>query len=153
MKILFFYRLKKTKNLNWDTLSSRKQKATAKEQKKSIKKSVKKIDDDESSSTVSLDPRSDLSDEDEMMDALIDTFRRMSGDENRDLKSLNEELRKIRETVADSLDDILEETESEMNLKLDGLERHHAIDQVSFSFFSQLFLLKPFKRSICFSTV
>ena len=32
--------------------------------------------------------------------------------------------------MGDSLDEILEETEREMNLKLDGLDRHQAIDQV-----------------------
>ena len=120
--------MKKTKDHNWDTLSRRLQKVSAKGNKKSAKKIEK-------SSTINLNPRSDLSDEDEMIDALIDSFRRMSGDDNRDLKSLNEELRKIRETVADSIEDILEETETEMNFKLDGLDRHHAIDQVFFIIF------------------
>jgi len=54
----------------------------------------------------------------------------MSGDENTELKLLKEELKAIRETVSDSIEDILEETENEMNMKLDGLDRHHAIDQV-----------------------
>jgi hypothetical protein len=45
-------------------------------------------------------------------------------------KSLKEELKSIRETVGESLDEILEETEREMNLKLDGFDRHQAIDQV-----------------------
>jgi hypothetical protein len=65
-----------------------------------------------------------------MLDVLLDTFRRMSGDENTELKLLKEELKAIRETVSDSIEDILEETENEMNMKLDGLDRHHAIDQV-----------------------
>ena len=43
---------------------------------------------------------------------------------------MKEELKAIRETVSESLEDILEETENEMNLKLDGLERHQAIEQV-----------------------
>jgi len=84
------------------------------------------------SGKVNMDPRSDLSNEDEMIDALIETYRRMSGDENRDFGSLKEELKAIRETVSESLEDIIEETENEMNLKLDGLERHHAIEQVDF---------------------
>ena len=37
--------------------------------------------------SVNLDPRSDLSDEDEMLDVLIETFRKMTGDEDRDLVS------------------------------------------------------------------
>ena len=47
---------------------------------------VDKNDEPEHES-INLDPRSDLSDEDEMLDFLLDTFRRMSGDENRDLVS------------------------------------------------------------------
>jgi hypothetical protein len=46
-------------------------------------------------------------------------------------KSLKEELRAIRETVSESLEDILDETENEMNLKLDGLDRHHAMEEVT----------------------
>jgi hypothetical protein len=60
----------------------------------------------------------------------MDTFRRISGDEHRDLNALKDELRAIRETVADSLDEILDETANEMNVRLDGLDRHQAIEQV-----------------------
>ncbi len=141
-------RLKKNENPNWDTLSKSKQNAEAKTKKtKGVKvgdekKSNKKIDkkNDDKKSSVNLDPRSDLSDEDEMLDVLLDTFRRMSGDENQELKLLKEELKAIRETVSDSIEDILEETENEMNMKLDGLDRHHAIDQVSQNRFSLIII-------------
>ena len=116
-----YFRYKKKEAANWDTLSHQRQKASALKDPKT---------DEKSASAVNLDPRSDLSDEDEMINALIDTYRRMSGDENRDFGSMKEELKAIRETVSDSLEDILEETENEMNLKLDGLERHQAIEQV-----------------------
>ena len=59
----------------------------------SVKVDVEKVDsekvDSEKMDSVNLDPRSDLSDEDEMLDVLIETFRKMTGDEDRDLVSKN----------------------------------------------------------------
>lgn len=116
------FRYRKKELSNWDTLSNQKQKTSALKDPKTDGKSEP--------AAVNMDPRSDLSDEDEMIDALIDTYRKISGDDKRDFGSLKEELKAIRETVSESLEDILEETENEMNLKLDGLERHQAIEQV-----------------------
>jgi hypothetical protein len=58
------FRYKKKKVSNWDTLSSQRQKTSTKEPKNVDKKT------DKSASSVNLDPRSDLSDEDEMIDVL-----------------------------------------------------------------------------------
>ena len=61
--------------MNWDTLSSQKEKASSKVAKKVDKTSVHSDDDvdakkSDKSKSVNLDPRSDLSDEDEMIDVL-----------------------------------------------------------------------------------
>lgn len=77
---------------------------------------------------VNLDPRSDLSDEDAMMEHLVDTVKKMTSEEKESLGDLKNAIKK---NVQDSIEDILEETEGEMDLKLDSLERHNAIEELS----------------------
>ena len=90
-----FCRLKSTGQPNWDTLSSSKKTAASfspaeTKDSKVEKLPTNKLDSEKVDSTkmdsVNLDPRSDLSDEDEMLDVLIETFRKMT-DENKDLVS------------------------------------------------------------------
>jgi len=80
---------------------------------------------------VNLDPRSDLSNEDEIIQELVDTVKKMTKDEMEALHDLKSTLKK---NVQDSIEDIVEETEGEMNLKLDGLERHNAINELHSTF-------------------
>jgi len=80
---------------------------------------------------VNLDPRSDLSNEDEIIQELVDTVKKMSKDEMEALSELKSTLKK---NVQDSIEDIVEETEGEMNMKLDGLERHNAINELHSTF-------------------
>lgn len=80
---------------------------------------------------VNLDPRSDLSNEDEMIQELVDTVKKMSKDEMDALSELKSTLQK---NVQDSLEDIVDETEGEMNMKLDGIERHNAINELTSTF-------------------
>lgn len=76
---------------------------------------------------VNLDPRSDLSDETEMMEELVHSVKQMTQKELDTLAKLKNSLVK---TAEESLEEIVEETEGEMNVKLDGLERHHAIEEL-----------------------
>ena len=74
-----------------------------------------------------LDPRSDLSDEDEMIEELVKTVKNM----NQQGKETLEELKPtVQKEIENSVDDIIEETEGEMNVKLDGVERSNAIQEL-----------------------
>ena len=74
-----------------------------------------------------LDPRSDLSDEDEIIEELVKTVKNLNQNEKEALKELKSSLQK---EVENSIEDIVEETEGEMNVKLDGLERSNAIQEL-----------------------
>merc|ERR1712080_484940 len=80
---------------------------------------------------VNLDPRSDLSNEDEMIQELVDTVKKMSKDE---MDALHELKSTLQKNVQDSIEDIVDETEGEMNMKLDGMERHNAINELHSTF-------------------
>ena len=77
--------------------------------------------------TKNLDPRSDLSDEDEMIEELVKTVKNMNQHGKETLDELKPTLQK---DIENSVDDIIEETEGEMNVKLDGVERSNAIQEL-----------------------
>ena len=96
-----------------------------------IKKFVKTAKAPAVKKKVNLDPRSDLSEEDEIIQELVDTVKKMSKDEMDALYELKNTLKK---NVQDSIEEIVEETEGEMNMKLDGMERHNAINELHSTF-------------------
>jgi hypothetical protein len=57
---------------------------------------------------VNIDPRSDLSDEDSMMEELVQTVKKMTKSELESIQQLKSTLRK---DVENSIEEILEETE------------------------------------------
>ena len=74
-----------------------------------------------------LDPRSDLSDDDEMIKELVKTVKNMNQQGKETLGDLKPSMQK---EIENSVDDIIEETEGEMNVKLDGVERSNAIQEL-----------------------
>ena len=74
-----------------------------------------------------LDPRSDLSDDDEMIEELVKTVKNMNQQGKETLGDLK---RSMQKEIENSFDDIIEETEGEMNVKLDGVERSNAIQEL-----------------------
>ena len=70
-----------------------------------------------------LDPRSDLSDDDEMIKELVKTVKNMDQQWKKTLEDLK---RSMKKEIENSFDDIIEEAEGEMNVKLDGVERSNA---------------------------
>ncbi len=96
----------------------------------SAKNKAKKTDVHASAAekSVNIDPRSDLSSEDEMIEELIRSVKQLTKTEMDSLKDLKSSL---KDNVEESIEDILEETEGEMNMKLDGVERHNAIEELS----------------------
>lgn len=71
---------------------------------------------------VNLDPRSDVSDEDEMIEELVNTVKKMST--STDLKQ------ELQNDMENAVEELLDETASEMNMKLDGLERHQVLEEL-----------------------
>ena len=76
---------------------------------------------------VNLDPRSDVSEEVEMIEELVKTVKKMNKNEKETLHELKSSLQK---EIENSVDEIVEETEGEMNVKLDGVERSNAIQEL-----------------------
>ena len=74
-----------------------------------------------------LDPRSDLSDDDEMIKELVKTVKNM---DQQWKKTLGDLKRSMKKEIENSFDDIIEEAEGEMNVKLDGVERSNAIQDL-----------------------
>ena len=74
-----------------------------------------------------LDPRSDLSDDDKMIKELVKTVKNMNQQGKETLGDLKPSMQK---EIENSVDDIIEETEGEMNVKLDGVERSNAIQEL-----------------------
>ena len=74
-----------------------------------------------------LDPRSDLSDDDEMIKELVKTLKNMDQQWKKTLGDLKQSMKK---EIENSFDDIIEEAEGEMNVKLDGVERSNAIQDL-----------------------
>ena len=74
-----------------------------------------------------LDPRSDLSDDDEMIEELVKMVKYMNQQGKETLGDLKWSMQK---EIENSFDDIIEESEGEMNVKLDGVERSNAIQDL-----------------------
>ncbi len=74
-----------------------------------------------------LDPRSDLSDTDEMMEELVQSMKSLRQDQRETYQDLKGSIEK---NLEDSLEDIVEETEAEMKVKLDGMQRHQALEEL-----------------------
>ena len=70
-----------------------------------------------------LNPRSDLSDDDEMIKELVKTVKNM---DQQWKKTLGDLKRSMKKEIENSFDDIIEEAEGEMDVKLDGVERSNA---------------------------
>ena len=66
-----------------------------------------------------------------MIQELVDTVKKLSKDE---MDALSELKTSLQKEVQDSLEDIVDETEGEMNMKLDGMERHNAINELTSTF-------------------
>ena len=90
---------------------------------KELEKQVDQLDqEEETKEKVNLDPRSDVSDEDEMIEELVNTVKKMS--------SSKEMKQDIQKNMENTVEELLEETASEMNMKLDGLERHQVLQEL-----------------------
>ena len=95
-----------------------------KELEKQVEQLNEQMDQEEEAKEeeVNLDPRSDVSDEDEMIEELVNTVKKMS--------SSKEMKQDIQKNMENTVEELLEETASEMNMKLDGLERHQVLQEL-----------------------
>ena len=74
-----------------------------------------------------LNPRSDASDESEMVEELVDSVKQMSKEE---LEALKQVKKIFKKQLQNSVDDIIEETEQEMNMKMDGVQKSQTIQEL-----------------------